>query len=222
MLQASKENFQKQRIELEVLYGKKINALNKTTENLAKPLYEYLRATKKIEVHLDFCLSLCAVCEQPWKTGDFAKEKMLLIPKPNEQSTEKPKPVRVTIPRVVCPSCSQTLSQDDRFERKEDLTACTLLEAWRTMVEKTNPKAGKPEVKVFVAPSHNIENPLSSFRKNTTTSIGGKSAVGFDPFNGYIANIAPRSHDNGDCENRSSQQQVIKDLQQSPCRRPLF
>jgi len=199
MLQASNENFQKQRIELEVLYGKKIHALSKTTESIAKALYEYLKATKKIEVHLDFSLNLCAVCELQWKTGDFAKEKLLLIPKPSEHSTEKPKPVRVTIPRVVCPSCSQTLSQEDVVERKEGSTACTFLEAWRMLIAKIKPKAN-----VFVSPSHNIENPLSSFKP--TFSLNPVNCVGgFDQF--APIHTPARTYDNAECQNHSSQQQ---------------
>jgi len=207
MLKASNENFQKQRIELEVLYGNKINALNETAKSLAKPLYEHIKATKKIEVHLDFCLSLCAVCEQPWKTGDFAKEKMLLIPKPNEQLTKKPKPVRVIIPRVVCPSCSQTLGQEDRVERKEGSTASTFLEAWRTTIAgKAKPKAAKSEVKVFLSQSHNIENPLSEFTP-TASSNQGKSVGGFGQFNPVMRTPDVRSYENAESQNRSSQQQ---------------
>jgi len=201
MLQASNENFLKRRIELEVLYGQKINAINETTESLAKPLYEYLKATKEIEVHLDFCLSLCAICEQPWKTGDFAKEKMLLIPKPSERSSERAKPVRVTIPRVVCPSCSQTLGQEDGVERKEGSTACTFLEAWNMLLDKT-----KPKVKIFVSPTYKIENPLTSF-KQTSSQNRDKCANGSHRSAIPTPTPAIRPYENAERQNRSSQQQ---------------
>jgi len=204
MLQANKETFQKRRIGLEVLYGKKITSLTKTSESLAIALYEYLKDTKKIEVHLDFFLNLCAVCELQWKTGDFAKEKLLLIPKPTEQSTEKPKPVpvRVTIPRVVCPTCSQTLKEDDE-ESKEVSTEYTFLEAWRMLLCKTKSKAEpKADVKIFVASSHNIGNPLSSF-SNANSSLNSRvnSGAGFDRFPPIAA------YDIVDCQNRPTHQQ---------------
>jgi len=212
MLQANEKNFQKRRIGLEVLYGKKITALSKTSENQAIALYEYLKDTKKIEVQLDFYLNLCAVCQLHWKNGFFAKEKLLLIPKATEESTKKPKPApfRVTIPRVVCPSCSQTLREDD-LESNEVPTAYTFAEAWRILLCKTKSKVEpKSDVKVFVSSSHKLENPLCSFN-NSTSSLNKrlKSGGGFDQFP-PICTAAQRAYQNVDCQNCQSEQQQLE------------
>jgi len=134
MLQASNENFLKKRIELEVSYGKRVSCAG--TDQLAKELIEYLIDLKNIQVNLDFCLNLCAICEDQWTIGDFAKESLLLIPKPRNNPSDVPK-IRITIPRVVCLSCSESLSNDDGGERIETSVICTVADAWRAMLGKS-------------------------------------------------------------------------------------
>jgi len=209
MLQASDENFQKRRIELEVLYGKKITTSSKTTE-IGQALCEYLKATKKIEVHVDFCLNLCAVCELQWETGDFAKEKLLLIPKPNQHSTDKPKPVpvRVTIPRVVCASCSLTLSNEDGLEIKESIPAYTFSEAWRKLLGVTIPK-----VNVVSSLSHEIDNPLVSLNQ----SAASKNQDNSEGFDQCASNRSPplQEYGNSNCRTHTSQQQQLDTAENS-------
>merc|ERR1719285_127413 len=88
---------------------------------------------------MDFKLDTCAICELGWDTGDFAKEKLLLIPKAGEATIAGMKhvPIRITIPRVVCLTCSQTLSTEDETAREKSGTSCTLSAAWMALFEKT-------------------------------------------------------------------------------------
>jgi len=164
MLQANNENFRKKRIELEVSYGKKI-AFSKT-DNIAKDLIEHLRVTKNVLIHLDFCLNLCAVCELQWTTGDFAKETLLLIPKPMDRASDAPK-VRVTIPRVVCLSCSESLSSEDGVQRIEACASSTLTEAWRATLKHKQLKVKN------TASSSNVEKPLNSLNQSSSSSKAG-------------------------------------------------
>jgi len=161
MLQANKENFRKKRIELEVSYGKKV-ACSKT-DNIAKDLIEHLRVTKNVVIHLDFCLNLCAVCELQWTTGDFAKETLLLIPKPMDRPSDARK-VRVTIPRVVCLSCSESLSSEDGVQRIDACASSTLTEAWRATLEHKQSKVKN------TASSSNVEKPLYSPNQSSSSS----------------------------------------------------
>lgn len=80
-------------------------------------------------------MNICAICEDNWISGDFANERLLLIPNPKYQASGLPK-IRVTIPRVVCLSCSDTLCSEDGVERIEMHAACTLMDAWRATVGK--------------------------------------------------------------------------------------
>merc|ERR1719410_627093 len=89
---------------------------------------------------MDFKLKTCAFCEETWSQGDFAIEKLLLIPKNGEGNKKGGKPARltVTIPRVVCLACSQTVSEEDQEQREETATSSTLASAWRVHNENTN------------------------------------------------------------------------------------
>jgi len=170
MLQASNDNFQKKRIELEVSYGKKITFTK--TDKIAEELVEHLRETKNVLIHLDFCLSLCAVCELQWKTGDFAKETLLLIPKPRDCPSDAPK-VRVTIPRVVCLSCSESLCSEDGAQRIEASPSCTLTEAWRLTLEHRRSKAKK------IPSTPNAENTVDSVDRNPSSNEAVHCGGGF-------------------------------------------
>lgn len=159
MLQVTSKTFTKRRLELEVSYGKKIEG--GTSESISKELCEHFKATKDAEIQLDFKLNTCAICENDWDTGDFAKEKLLLIPKAGDQPVAGMKhvPIRITIPRVVCLSCSQTLSTEDEATRENSGKSCTLSEAWAGVLENTMQE--QKEVKVVPSeqprpqPSHN-------------------------------------------------------------------
>jgi len=136
MLQSSGGKFRKRRIELNVSYGKQISFTK--TDSIAKELHEYLKETKNVEAHLDFGLNLCAICEDQWTSGDYASETLLLIPNPGYHVSGSQK-VRVTIPRVVCLSCSETLSSEDGVERVEAHVTCSLTDAWRAIVGHGRP-----------------------------------------------------------------------------------
>jgi len=137
MLQITSKNFNKRRMKIEVQYGKKIRPANKD-EHIAEALYEQFKTKRKVEIHMDFKLGNCAICENIWKSGDFAIEKLMLVPKNGEvHKGEKPQPLRVTIPRVVCCSCSKTMAEDEQLTPEESATSSTLGSAWRVFTEIT-------------------------------------------------------------------------------------
>jgi len=173
MLQAHSENFRKKRIELEVSYGKKVTFTD--TDCLAVELIEYLKKTKNIEIHLDFFLNLCAICEIQWTTGDFAKETLLMIPKPSKHQGEVPK-VRVKVPRVVCLSCSETLSTEDGVQRIEAHAACTLEDAWHAMLGNKRPKVSNfvLSAQSEITPNSVEHSTSSKTRGAPTVHCGGR------------------------------------------------
>jgi len=129
MLQITSKNFNKRRTQIDVQYGKNIQEASKE-EHVAEALYERFKETKKVEIHMDFKLGNCAICESKWKTGHFAMEKLMLVPaKPGLQA------VAVSIPRVVCHICSKTMSDEDDQVAEESATSSTLGTAWRVHTE---------------------------------------------------------------------------------------
>jgi len=147
MLQVSSKNFTKKRLELEVSYGRKIQGGSMDT--ISKELSEHFKTTKGAEIDMDFKLDTCAICELDWDTGDFAKEKLLLIPKASKPADAgiKHVPIRITIPRVVCLICSKTLSTEDEATRENSGKSSTLSAAWAALIEKT--AHNQKEVKVI-------------------------------------------------------------------------
>lgn len=139
MLQVTSKTFQKKRTSLKVAYGKKIVV---SKEDMAEKLYEHFKATKKKEIHMNFKLDHCAICESVWSNGNFATEKLLLVPKNKDALVNgvKPVSVHVKLPRVVCMSCSETLAEEDGADPNgESATTCTLSSAWRVMLESKQP-----------------------------------------------------------------------------------
>lgn len=135
MLQITSKNFNKRRMKIEVQYGKKIRPATKD-EHVAEALYEKFKTNRKVEIHMDFKLGHCAICEDVWKSGDFAIEKVMLVPKSGEvHKGEKPTSLRVTIPRVVCCSCSKSMAEDEQLTPEESATSSTLGSAWRVYTE---------------------------------------------------------------------------------------
>jgi len=135
MLQVNSKTFSKKRMSLKVAYGKKIVV---SKEDMAEKLYEHFKASKKKEIHMNFKLDHCAICESKWSNGNFATEKLLLVPKNKDALVNGVKPVtlHVTLPRVVCMSCSATLAEEDGVDPSgESATTCTLSSAWRVMLE---------------------------------------------------------------------------------------
>lgn len=141
MLQITSKNFNKRRMKIEVHYGKKIQEAAKEQEHVAESLYERFKESKKVEIHMDFKLGHCAICESTWKSGDFAIEKLMLVPTGKGQ-----KSVTVTIPRVVCHTCSKTMSDEDQESPAESALSSTLGTAWRVFAESLD-KRGKPKSK---------------------------------------------------------------------------
>jgi len=133
MLQITSKNFNKRRMKIDVQYGKNIQATpkSKEVEHVAGALYERFKSTKKVEIHMDFKLGRCAICEKAWSDGHFAIEKLMLVPVAGAGQ----KNVTVTIPRVVCHTCSKTMSDEDEQSPEESATSSTLGTAWRVHTE---------------------------------------------------------------------------------------
>lgn len=141
MLQITSKTFNKRRTQIDVQYGKNVQEANKE-EHVAEALYERFKATKKVEIHMDFKLGGCAICECPWKTGHFAIEKLMLVPQKAGQQA-----VPVSIPRVVCHICSKTMSDEDDQVAEESATSSTLGTAWRVYTEMQDKRAKQPRSK---------------------------------------------------------------------------
>lgn len=179
MLQITSKNFNKRRTKIEVQYGKRIRPAPKH-EYVAEELYESFKKEKKVEIHMDFKIGDCAICENAWTAGDFAVEKLMLIPKNGEARNggKKPATVRVTIPRVVCLSCSKNMSEDDG-EAPVVVTglSSTLGTAWRIFNESTS----KPQTQ----PAANRGNKSSQTQKSKAFQRG--PAIARSPPNRFPA-----------------------------------
>lgn len=165
MMQITSKNFNKRRMKIDVQYGKNIQASPKTKEeHIAEALYERFKATKKVEIHMDFKLGNCAICESKWMTGHFAIEKLMLVPVKaggNQQN------VTVTIPRVVCPTCSKTMSDEDEQHPEQSATSSTLGTAWRVHTEFMDSRRPQPR-------SRPVSQPVSRTGSRGPTPQGSR------------------------------------------------
>jgi len=194
MLRSIGEKFRKRRIQLDVSYGKQISFTK--TDSIAKELNEYLKETKNVEADLDFGLNLCAICEDQWISGDYASERLILIPNPKYHASGVQK-VRVTIPRVVCLSCSETMSSEDGVERVEAYVSCTLTDAWRAIVGNWRPTVTSPTV----TSSYHGKN-QNSFYNSTPSNSRSQGALKQFPL---IHSHTSRDYDITDDQLRTAQ-----------------